>query len=399
MAEAFTIVRYKQHSIIFRDGDVADSFYIIRQGNVALNRLVKVLDNVESDNLGPGDLFGIEAVMSSHPHFDNAVAKSDCVLIAIKRDQFKQLIQGNTAIAMRIALQLSQRIRFLNMQFTSAPMETLSDITIDDGSQLYKIGDYYYNEQRYNEAFYAWYKYLMDYPDGPYAVMAKMDLAKFADKVTIRPIKYAEDDFIRKYPKNSMICIEGEHSSECFIVQKGRIKITKIIDNKEMPLSTIGTGEMFGEMALLETKPRSATAIAVEDCELMTLNKDRFEPTVASQPQIVVRLTTLLSERIWYICRQFRMRMITDTVARCCEMLVLHLEKEGVHLNTAPHTSDLSPETLCGICKIDESEIKPTITKLIREDIIALADNKIVIKNKLELTRRAKLYWTMHPLK
>jgi CRP-like cAMP-binding protein len=399
MAEAFTIVRYKQHSVIFRDGDIADSFYIIRQGFVTLNRLVKALNNVESDNLGPGDLFGIEAVMSSHPHFDNAVAKSECILIVIKRDQFKQLIQGNTAIAMRIALQLSQRIRFLNMQLTSAPLEPLADISIDGGDQLYKNGDFYYGIKKYNEAFYAWFKYLKMYPDGPYAVMAKMDLGKFVDKVTVRPMQYAEDDFIRKYPKNSIICMEGEHSSECFIVQKGRVKITKIVDNKEMPLSTINAGEMFGEMALLETKPRSATATAIEDCELMTLNKDRFEQTVASQPQIVVRLATLLSERIWYVSRQLRVRIITDTAARCCEMLVLNLERQGVHLNIAPHPFDLTPETLCEICNISGSEVKNTITKLIHEEVITLADNKVVAKNKLELTRRAKLYWTMHPLK
>jgi CRP-like cAMP-binding protein len=399
MAEVFTIVKYKQHGVIFRDGDIADCFYIIRQGNAVINRLVRSLDNVESDNLGPGDLFGIEAAMASHPHFDNAVAKNECVLIAIKREQFKALIQSNPATAQKIALQLSQRIRFLNTQLSSVPMQSVADISIDSESQFYKIGDYYYNEKRYNQAYYAWNKYLQNYPDGTYAPMAKMDLAKFADKVTIRQMNYSGDDFIRKYPKGSTIFMEGENSSECFIVQKGQVRITKIIDSREMLLSVVNVGEMFGEMALLETKPRSATVIASEDCELMTLNKDKFELTIVSQPQIVIRLTTLLSERVWYLSRQLRVRIMTDLAARCCEMLVVNLEKQGVHLNTASHTFDITPEALCGMCLLTDEEGKAIISALTREGVIALADNKIAVKNKLELTRRAKLYWTMHPLK
>jgi CRP-like cAMP-binding protein len=399
MAEVFTMAKYKQHGVIFRDGDVADCFYIIRQGSVVINRLVRVMDNVESDNLGPGDLFGIEAVMSSHPHFDNAIAKTECVLIVIKREQFRYLIQSNTSVAQKIALQLSQRIRFLNMQLASFPVQNEVDISIDNESHLYKIGDYYYNEHRYNEAYYAWTKYLQDYPDGIYAVIAKSDLDRFEDKVTIRPMQYSEDDFIRKYPKGSTVCIEGENTSECFIVQKGQVKITKIIDNKEMLLSIVGVGEMFGEMALLETKPRSATVVAIEDCEFMTLSKDKFEQTIVTQPQIVIRLTALLSERVWFLSRQLRVRMITDLAARCCEMLVIYLEKQEINLNTAQHLFDLTPDVLCRMCTIVEPDAKNTIAYLIREGVIALLDNKIVAKNKHELSRRAKLYWKMHPLK
>jgi CRP-like cAMP-binding protein len=396
---AFNVVKYKQNSTIFRDDDIAHCFYIIRQGYVVIHRLVRALDNVDNDNLGPGDVFGIEAAMSAHPYFDNAVTKTECVLIAVSRENFKDLIQSNAAIAQKIALQLSQRIRFLNMQLASAPAQPQADITLDYGDQLYKTGDYYCRENRYNEAYYTWNKYLQDYPAGNYAAMVKTDLAQFANKVTLRPISYSSDNFIRKYPKNSLIFVESESSSECYIVQQGLVKITKIIDNEERSLSVVGLGEMFGEMALIETKPRSATAIALEDCELMTLSKDKFEQTIASQPQIVIRLIVLLSERIWYLSRQLRVRMISDLAVRCCEMLVVLMEKQGVHLNTAAHAFDLTPEGLCQMCMIGDTEAKTTISNLVRDGELVLVDNKVVGKNKHELSRRAKLYWTMHPLK
>jgi CRP-like cAMP-binding protein len=402
MAEVFSIVAYKQYAAIFRDGEAAECFYVIKEGAVTIHRLVKDLEHANSDHLGPGDLFGIEAVMAARPHFDNAIAKTDCVLVAIKREQFKQLIQSNTGTATRISLQLSQRIRFLNAVLASTAQKTkepTADITAVDGEKLYLAGDYYFNREMYNEAYYAWRKYVQSYPDGAYTAMVKMDMPKFKDKLTIPWVDFSSDDFIRKYPKGSVICMEGESSSEIFIIQKGRVKITKIIDDKEIQLFLSGAGEMFGEMALLESKPRSANVIAIEDCEVMALGKDKFEASIASQPQIVIRLTMLLSERVWYMSRQIRARAIPDLAVRCCEMLALHLEKQHTHLNTAPHTFDFTPETLGELCLITGADIKSTIVSLIREDMLVLADNKIVVKNKLELMRRVKLYWARHPLK
>jgi CRP-like cAMP-binding protein len=400
MAEVFSIVTCKRQAVIFRDGDVAECFYVIKQGAVTIHRLVRALDHAESDNLGPGDLFGIEAAMASRPYFDNAIAKTECVLVAIKRDQFKQLIQNNTATAAKIALQLSQRVRFLNGVLASSTKEIrgpLVDITVVEGEKLYRVGNYYYEREMYNEAYYAWRKYLQQYPDGGYAVMAEMDIPQFEDKITVPWVDFSSGDFIRKYPKGSVICMEGESSSEIFIIQKGRVKITKIVNDTEIQLFLSGAGEMFGEMALLESKPRSANVIAIEDCEVMALSKDKFEASIASQPQIVIRLTMLLSERIWYMSRQIRARAIPDLATRCCEMLAIHLEKQNAHLNTAPHTFDFTSDTLCEMCLITDKDVKSTIMQLIHENMITLADNKIVAKNKLELMRRARLYWTLHP--
>jgi CRP-like cAMP-binding protein len=400
MADIFEVLCCKQGSVIFNDNDPADSFYIIRQGSVVVNRFVKRLESVEYDSLGAGDLVGIEAVMSSHPHFDKAVAKTDCELIAVKREQFKQLIQTNAATVMRISTQLSQRIRFLNALLIPASKAAPDkDLDAPNGNYLYMTGDHFCNLQRFNEAYYIWHKYLQDFPNGPYAEIAKMDLAKLESKTTVSLQKYADDDFLRVYPKGAMICAEGENSSEVFIIQKGCVKITKIVDEKEVLLSTVGTGEMFGEMASIEAKARSANAIAVDDCEVMVMSKDKFEASVSNQPQIVIHLTTLLSDRVWYMSRQFRAWTITDVVARCCEMLAVHLEKQKADINNAPHSFVFSPETFCELCMVTGTAVSATILKLTQENVIVVADNKVVVKNKFELVRRTKLYWTMHPLK
>ena len=76
----------------------------------------------------------------------------------------------------------------------------------------------------------------------------------------------------RKYPKNSMIILEEEFGDIVFIIVIGTVKITRVNDEgKEVILSLLGPGEIFGEMAILDGEARSANALAQENCELIAI--------------------------------------------------------------------------------------------------------------------------------
>ena len=81
----------------------------------------------------------------------------------------------------------------------------------------------------------------------------------------------------RKYPKNSMIILEEEFGDIVFIIVIGTVKITRVNDEgKEVILSLLGPGEIFGEMAILDGEARSANALAQENCELIAIQKSEF---------------------------------------------------------------------------------------------------------------------------
>ncbi len=127
-----------------------------------------------------------------------------------------------------------------------------------------------------------------------------------------------------------MIFSENEPGTELYIIQRGVVKITKIVEDNEVLLAMLKTGDIFGEMALLENKPRSASAIANEDCSLMAVNKANFERMVQSQPQLITRLTTLLAERLWFIYKQLANTLIQDPLGRLYDALLLQLEKNRI---------------------------------------------------------------------
>ncbi|MEE1290185.1 MAG: cyclic nucleotide-binding domain-containing protein, partial [Spirochaetota bacterium] len=108
-----------------------------------------------------------------------------------------------------------------------------------------------------------------------------------------------------------------------FIIQEGQIKITKISQNKEILLAVLKEGDIFGEMALLENKPRSASAIAFGETKVMAVNKNNFEAMISNQPQLVARLISLLAERTWVVYRQLTNLTKTDLQARFYDMLLI----------------------------------------------------------------------------
>src|SRR5262245_38253287 len=105
---------------------------------------------------------------------------------------------------------------------------------------------------------------------------------------------------IRKhYAKDAVIFFENEEGDFFFMILDGRIKVTILGDDgREVILSLLGPGDFFGEMALLDNEPRSATAIAVEDSELLSLHRTDFQTVLTENRSITSALIKTVSARL-----------------------------------------------------------------------------------------------------
>ncbi|MDR2078123.1 MAG: cyclic nucleotide-binding domain-containing protein, partial [Treponema sp.] len=135
-----TFVNYKKDSYIVVEGKPnADRFYIIRQGKVRISKDVEVVEEEGGNVLGPGDFFGVVSTMSSHSQIETAQALTDITLISVMKEQYGQLIQNNTPVAMKIILQFSKRMRYLDEALTKL---TLKSNATEDASHLFKVAEY-----------------------------------------------------------------------------------------------------------------------------------------------------------------------------------------------------------------------------------------------------------------
>jgi len=105
----------------------------------------------------------------------------------------------------------------------------------------------------------------------------------------------ASDSF---YPKNQIIVTEGDPGDSLFLVKKGTIRITKHIKQKEVTLATLPETSCCGEMVIFEDQPRSASAYAEQDCQLMVIEKEELMEVILQYPGIAIQLFKVLGERL-----------------------------------------------------------------------------------------------------
>jgi CRP/FNR family cyclic AMP-dependent transcriptional regulator len=137
----------------------------------------------------------------------------------------------------------------------------------------------------------------------------------------------------RHYPKESVVFFENDEGDSFFMILTGRIKVTILGDDgREVILSMLGPGDFFGEMALLDDEPRSATAIAVEDTDLLSLQRSDFEGVVATKASISAALIKVLSARLRKANHQISTLALLDVYGRVARVLMEMARDEGRRL-------------------------------------------------------------------
>ncbi len=388
------ITNFKTNSYIVVEGNsVNERFYIIQKGNVECFKSAGT--GIAPVVLGPGDFVGVVPCMSGHSQIETAIALTDVTAISVRKDQYSDLIVNNTPVALKIIRTFANRMRQMNEMLTKA---TLNSVVTDSSEQILKVAEYYESTLRLNIAVFAYYQYLKTKPTGPQAEKAKQKFVQLKQRTNAIYFEPTEE-LSRSYPKDTMIFSESQSGHDMFIIQSGEVAISKVVDGNEVTLAVLHKGDMFGEMALLENKPRSASAIAHSDCRLMVVNHANFNQMVATQPQLISRLTTTLAERLWSMYRQLDNANISDPIQKMLDMLSLQIEKQKVNIEKMTSKSmetELTAFDLANMCGIPKENQPGIIYNFQQLQQIKFVDQKIVIKDVPELVKQAAFYRKQH---
>ncbi len=117
--------------------------------------------------------------------------------------------------------------------------------------------------------------------------------------------------FGRQYAADQVICQEGEPGSEVFFMVSGQVQVTTAPDlarhhDQQRVLCQLGPGDFFGEMALFDALPRSATVSTLESTQVIVFNQDNLYEQVNLYPELAVRLLKLLAHRMRRMDRQLK---------------------------------------------------------------------------------------------
>jgi len=131
----------------------------------------------------------------------------------------------------------------------------------------------------------------------------------------------ALDALARVYAAGAVLFEEGDPGSRMYVLRSGKVRISKRVAGADVTLAALGPGDFFGEMALLEKLPRTATATVVEEARLIEVDESTFESLVRRSSEISVRLLRRLSARLREADRQIQTLLAKSGASRMLETL------------------------------------------------------------------------------
>ncbi len=176
--------------------------------------------------------------------------------------------------------------------------------------------------------------------------------------------------FGRDFRAGDVLFREGEHGEEMYVIQSGLVQILKKVGDEERPLATLGRGEFLGEMAILNGKPRTATAVVLEDAQCLVIDAATLEQMIAKSTEIALRLVKKLARRLDSADEMIQILLHPDPKARVLMGLKRHAEsfgeETGLGVRVLVSATDLSREV-----GVDEAQVHDVLSRLRRLRIAA----------------------------
>jgi CRP/FNR family transcriptional regulator, cyclic AMP receptor protein len=137
----------------------------------------------------------------------------------------------------------------------------------------------------------------------------------------------------KRFRKDEVIFHEKEVGDSLFVILHGRVKVAIFGDDgKEVTLSILSEGDFFGEISLLDSEPRSATIIAEEECELLSLQRDDFMRAIEQDSGMSASLIQVLATRLRKANHQISTLALLDVYGRVARVIQELAEEEGKRL-------------------------------------------------------------------
>lgn len=192
---------------------------------------------------------------------------------------------------------------------------------------------------------------------------------------------------VRSFPKGNVIFYEEDPGTSCYIVLSGKVKIVVTADDgREHILGMLGPNDFFGEMSLIDGEPRSASALAVEDSQLLVVSRDEFLKLLRGSPDLTLKLLVALSLRLRAADRNMESLAFLSAPGRVARLILELGERQG--RNEGPdlvveHT--MTRQELASLAGTSRETLTRVIMDYQDRGFIELDKNRLVIKNAAKL--------------
>jgi CRP/FNR family transcriptional regulator, cyclic AMP receptor protein len=183
----------------------------------------------------------------------------------------------------------------------------------------------------------------------------------------------------RKYPRNGVILFAHEPCDGFYILLSGQVKVMLIAeDGREVILSLMRPGDFFGEKALLDDEPHKASVIAMEDSELLVLNRGDFQRCIQDMPGIAFGLLRNLCTRLRDADDKIGGLILLDVTGRVCHLLLQLADYgDGTNIPTPP-----THQVMAQMVGSSRETVSRTIGSLASQGLLEVKNSAITLLNR-----------------
>ncbi|HMV80416.1 MAG TPA: Crp/Fnr family transcriptional regulator [Leptospiraceae bacterium] len=193
--------------------------------------------------------------------------------------------------------------------------------------------------------------------------------------------------FGKVFQPNQIIFCEYEPGNDFYLIQEGQVKITKTVGNSIKTLDILEAGDIFGEMAILEEQPRSATAVAIDEVKALNFNRANFELLMTKNPQLALRVLTIFSTRIYDQKRRLQILLLDDMNGKVADVFVMLAEKQNPHEMTKEITLKITVDDVAHWCGQPVIEVQKVVAQYKKSGKLDVFADRIVVRNIQEFQR------------
>jgi CRP-like cAMP-binding protein len=205
--------------------------------------------------------------------------------------------------------------------------------------------------------------------------MAEMDMSAFGR-------------FTRTFQAGEMIFSEFEPGDTFYFIQSGRVQLSKIVGDIERTLDILQPSEMFGEMAILENSPRSATAIAVDTVKVLEFNSQNFEILMLGNPQIALKLLKMFTKRIYDSKRRFMILTLSEPPAKIADVfLMLDETQTDIDRTTESREFKTSVQDVAHWAGMNANDTQAVINQFVNQHRVEIFPDRIIVRNINDFVR------------
>jgi CRP/FNR family transcriptional regulator, cyclic AMP receptor protein len=198
---------------------------------------------------------------------------------------------------------------------------------------------------------------------------------------------------LKNCPKDTMLLIAEEEGDSLFIIRDGKVKVTSFSESgKEVIFSILSDGDFFGDMSLLDGKPRSASVVTIEESSVYILRRADFHDIIEKHPGIALKLLTELTSRLRKADTRIESLALLNVSGRVAGILLQLADEsgkkspEGIVIHSRPTHQDLA--NMVGTTR-------ETVTRILKQmesrNYIVLSGKKVIILDPDRLKRELYL--------